>query len=165
MTRIQKAPSQAGKRGSSAAKDIGKQVIAGLLVAAISAGAASMWWARENQLRLQILQRDMDNISSRGDRNTTSITALQLFVVSAHPDRTCLPLTSARKLGEFTAGDLHTLAAQMDRYPDAKAFSLNAMRGDPIVERILVQHKIDQNDLESYWHSVGALGQDRTHKP
>jgi len=146
-------------------KEIGKGVLIGLIIAAISAVLGYFCLVRENQIRIQTIQRDIENLSSRVERGNESLNALKLFVVSAHPDRNYIPLTSAGKLQDLTAGEINTLAGQIDKYTTARAFSLNAQKDNLKINDIMTKYQIDQNDLRNYWSGVKTLKLDETKKP
>jgi len=146
-------------------KEIVKSVLIALVTAVILGVFSYTWLIKENQLRAQILQRDLESLSSRVERVNESLNALKLFVASAHPDRNFISITSAEKLQKLTAIELGTLSLQIDKYPTAKAFSLNAKKDNPQINDIMTKHQIDQNDLRDYWGSVKTLKLNETQKP
>ena len=146
-------------------KEIYKGVLIGLVTIAIPALLGYVWLIRENQIRIQTIQRDIESLSSRVERGNESLNALKLFVVSAHPDRNYISITSAGKLQDLTAGEINTLAAEIDKYSTARAFSLSASKDNPQINDIMARYQIDQNDLRNYWSGVKALKINELEKP
>jgi len=146
-------------------KEIVKGVIVAIVIAVIFGVFRYIWLIKEIQINIQALKRDTESLSSNLGCMNESLNALKLFVVSAHPDRNYVSIKSAGKLKKLTAGELGTLAAEMDKYPTAKAFSINAQKGNSQINDILIKHQIDQNDLLNYWRSVKIKKLNEDEKP
>jgi hypothetical protein len=146
-------------------KEITKGILIGLITTAIIAGFGYVCLVRENQLRIQIMQRDMDRLSSQVESGNNSLNAIKLFVVSAHPDRNMLPVSSAKKLQRLEPKEIATLAAHIGRYSSATAFSQRVCNDDPLLGSFLVYNEIDQNDLQNYWHMARDQKFNENHEP
>ncbi len=146
-------------------KEITRGILIGLITTAIIAGFGYVWLVRENQLRIQIMQRDMDRLSFQVESGNNSLYAIKLFVVSAHPDRNMLPVSSANKLQRLEPKEMATLAALIGRYSSAKAFSQRVPNDDPRLGSFLANHEINQNDLQNYWHMARGQKFNDKHEP
>jgi hypothetical protein len=88
-----------------------------------------------------------------------------LFIVSAHPDRDILPLSSANKLQGWRFADMTALVENIDKYSSALAFSQEVSNDNPRLGSLLAEHKIDQNDLQNYWYMARNQKFSDDHKP
>lgn len=134
--------------------EITKGVLVGVATAVILSGVGYLLLAKENKVRIDMLLNEVQSVSRRVDRGNESLTALKLFVVSAHPDRDHMTLSSAQKVQQLTGQELGMLAGQMDRFKTAAAFATIAREGSPQISAILQKHQIDSNDLVNLWASV-----------
>ncbi len=124
------------------------------------------------ELHIQYIERDMERLSrqfssdmdrlsgqlsSRMDRlscqlssDNDSINDIKLFIASAHPERSILPLSSANKLQSLKPEERESLAARIGKYSSATDFSQGVSK-DPRLGSLLVDRNISQNDLQNYW--------------
>jgi len=140
-------------------------IVAGLVVAAIGGVFCYVWLGKESQLRIQIMQRDMERLSFQVASGNDSINNIKLFIASVHPDKSILPLSSANKLQRLEPKEIATLAAHIGRYSSATAFSQKVSEDDPRLGSLLTHHGIDQNDLQNYWNMASYQKFNDNQKP
>jgi len=88
-----------------------KEIIVGLVVAAIMGLGGYILIVKENQVVIEQLQKSFTELKELEMKTTDSLYATRLFVASAHPERDMNLLVSYKKLEELSNEELQQLAA------------------------------------------------------
>ena len=99
-----------------------KEILVGTISGGVLAIAGYILVVKENQVNIEHIKKDLQEIKEIGRKNDTSITATNLFVAQAHPDRDASTLVTTVKLKEFNNEEIYILA---DTISDVKLGSGN----------------------------------------
>ena len=164
---------------SDSAKQIGIAVGSSLLTALVLAIAGYVFVVKENQIRIESLEKlvksqsesvenglkELDSaldkhaeqLNGSLERHRTSVNSLKLFVVAAHPDRDYVSLVSSRKLQSLNPAEFEVLANGLTEYKQSGLVGVRQTEYGDEFEALIMQHDLNESDLQSY---IEAVGQD-----
>ncbi|WP_421911685.1 hypothetical protein [Marinobacter sp.] len=162
---------------SDSAKQIGIAVGSSLLTALVLAIAGYIFVVKENQIRIDSLEKlvegqsesvegglkeldaaldtHIEKLNSSLERHRTSVDSLKLFVVAAHPDRDYVSLVSSRKLQSLSSVEFEVLANGLNEYKHSGLEGVMKTEYGEEFETLLIQHDLNEIDLQSYIEAVG----------
>lgn len=162
---------------SDSAKQIGIAVGSSLLAALVLAIAGYIFVVKENQIRIDSLEKlvkgqsesvedglkeldaafdtHIEKLNRSLDRHRTSVDSLKLFVVAAHPDRDYVSLVSSRKLQSLNSVEFEVLANGLNEYKHSGLDGVMKTKYGAEFETLLIQHDLNETDLQSYLEAVG----------
>jgi len=130
-----------------------KGVLTGILCTALVSGVGYVFLVKENQIKISNLEKSIIKISDSLDDSGKSISALKLYVVSAHPSKDYMSLASAKKLGSFKPSEIVMLASELIPN-EGNQFNLKTINFSEDLKPIIEKYSINNEDLNSYFDIV-----------
>jgi hypothetical protein len=152
--------------------DVTKQVLVTLITAAVLGFFGYIFVVKENQIKIEQLEKSIAKESESVAKSITDITnkldvhyngikssigesrstidSLKLFVVAAHPNRDHISLTASAKLQSLNSNQFNVLATGLMYYKDNSSFNLNSINFNDEFTKIIEDKKITKTDLDSY---------------
>ena len=156
--------------------DVTKQILAGVITTIVTAVVIGIFAyvliIKENQLKISHLETQLtqqseiaskeidklgakldklqESIDSNVDKSQSSIDALKLFVVAAHPQRNNGVLTSYNKLQNLNPLEFSTLSSGLHELKSVEPVNWNNVNIGGNFDSLINEHKINQDDLELF---------------
>jgi len=90
-----------------------KEIVISVVSAGIALGGNYVLIAKENQVNISNIQRDISEIKTVGKETSDSLVATKLFVAQAHPNRDTSSLSSIEKLQKLDDEEVKILAGHL----------------------------------------------------
>ncbi|KKL83822.1 hypothetical protein LCGC14_1970930, partial [marine sediment metagenome] len=111
--------------------DIAKGVIIGAVTVGLPLFFGYIFVVKENQLKIAGIEKELTRYNNQMGRTGGAISALKLFVVTAHPDKDYISLASARKLQTLKPSEIMVLASELSKIESQDAtFSYAAISAE-----------------------------------
>ncbi|ODW25959.1 hypothetical protein [Vibrio parahaemolyticus] len=136
--------------------EIVKNVLSTIIGAAIVGVFGYVLVVKENQLKIDTLQKTIEEQSARltgfADRQDVAINSIRLFVVSNHPDKdhsTLLSRASFKKLQNLSPQEYPILVKGLNSIVEPTEKPLSSVTSANF-EALLLKHNLEQVDLNTY---------------
>ncbi len=148
------------------------QILITIISAAIISAVGYIFVVKENQLKIQQLEQNLAKESASMTKSVTAISqklddyyggiqsnigesrstidAIKLFIVAAHPDREHISLAASTKLQTLSSSQLNVLAAGLKHYKDDTLFNVNFAEHHAEFTQLITNKEMTKADLAAY---------------
>jgi hypothetical protein len=133
--------------------DIVKGVLIGVISSAVVAGLGYILIVKENQIKIDNIEKILTKYDSQMEKSGETISALKLFVVSAHPDKNYMPIASAKKLEAMDTGAIEVIAASMSKAENKETWFASFYTASSL-QPIKDEYELTNEDLGNFYDAV-----------
>jgi hypothetical protein len=141
-------------------RDHMNEIVKGVAIAVLTTGIVAalgyVFLIKENQVKLEYLEKGLNRIESSIKSSSSSIDAIKLFVVAAHPNRNYLPISSSEKLGKLNPNELTVFAQGLSNINYQPGSELNLTRASKEFIEIKAEYDFNDTDIKKIIESLDS---------